>query len=66
MACEERLADRVRALLGDLVIRVAATDYEHMLDEPHVRPMDFTGRPMRGWIYVARKVSVPRPHSPAA
>lgn len=36
----------------DLVVRVAPADGERLLSEPHARPMDFTGRPMRGWIYV--------------
>jgi hypothetical protein len=25
---------------------------DRLADEPHVRPMDFTGRPMRGFLYV--------------
>jgi hypothetical protein len=25
-----------------------------LLDEPHVREMDFTGRPMTGMVYVVR------------
>ena len=37
----------------DLVARVGAEAYEASLAEPHVREMDFTGRSMRGWIYVA-------------
>lgn len=36
----------------DLMVRVGPEAYEAMLDAPHVRPMDFTGRPMRGYIYV--------------
>ena len=36
----------------DLVIRVAANEYEEALSQPHARPMDFTGRPMRGFVYV--------------
>jgi len=36
----------------DLMVRVGPDEYEHALDEPYVRPMDFTGRPMRGYVYV--------------
>jgi hypothetical protein len=36
-----------------LVIRVAPADVEAVLRRPHVRPMDFTGKPMRGFVYVA-------------
>ena len=35
-----------------LVVRVAGTEYEEALSRPHARPMDFTGRPMRGFVYV--------------
>ena len=38
---------------NDLVLRVGDTAAEAALDEPHVRPMDFTGRPIRSMIYVA-------------
>jgi TfoX/Sxy family transcriptional regulator of competence genes len=37
----------------DLVVRVGREDYESALSEKHVRPMDFTGRPLRGMVYVA-------------
>lgn len=36
----------------DLVVRVSPEDYEKTLDEPHTRPMDFTGRPLRGFVYI--------------
>lgn len=40
-------------VLGDdLVVRVPPEDYEKALTEPHTRPMDFTGRPLRGFVYV--------------
>lgn len=36
-----------------LVVRVeSGTAYEEALKEQHARPMDFTGRPLRGFIYV--------------
>ena len=37
----------------DLMIRVGPERYEESLGKPHVRPMDFTGRPMKGYVYVA-------------
>jgi len=37
----------------NLVIRVAKGDAAAALRRPHARPMDFTGRPMRGFLYVA-------------
>ena len=37
----------------DLMIRVGPDQYEHSLEQPHARPMDFTGRPIRGMVYVA-------------
>ena len=35
-----------------LMVRLAPADAENFLSEPYVRPMDFTGRPMRGFLYV--------------
>jgi TfoX/Sxy family transcriptional regulator of competence genes len=37
----------------DLVVRVGAEAADTALDDPHARPMDFTGRPMNGYVYVA-------------
>ena len=37
----------------DLMVRVGREDYESALSEKHARRMDFTGRPMRGMVYVA-------------
>ncbi len=39
-------------LNDDLVVRLSHEDGKGGLAEPHARPMDFTGRPMRGWLYV--------------
>jgi TfoX/Sxy family transcriptional regulator of competence genes len=40
--------------VGDgLIVRVEPDRYEEMLDEPGAGLMDFTGRPMRGWVSVA-------------
>jgi TfoX/Sxy family transcriptional regulator of competence genes len=36
----------------DLMVKVGAEAYDGALAEPHTRPMDFTGRPMRGMVYV--------------
>ena len=40
-------------MLGeDMMVRLAPDDAESALAEPHVGPMDFTGRPMRGFVKV--------------
>ena len=36
----------------DLVLRLGPEDAQQALREPHARPMDFTGRPLRGFVYV--------------
>ncbi len=35
-----------------LMVRVGPEQYDEVLAEPHVRPMDFTGRPMKGYVFV--------------
>jgi TfoX/Sxy family transcriptional regulator of competence genes len=81
MAYDERLAERVRAVVAErddvnekpmfgglcllahgnmfagvqsdtLMLRVGADGYEDALGRPHAREMDFSGRPMRGYVYV--------------
>ena len=48
-------------ILGDrLMVRVGAEAYEEALSEPHCGPMDFTGRPMRGFVVVEPEGSLPR------
>lgn len=37
---------------GELMVRVGPDGYEQALREPHVREMDFTGKPLRGYVYV--------------
>ena len=37
----------------DLMVKVGPDANDEALAEPHTRPMDFTGRPMRGMVYVA-------------
>ncbi|MSQ24971.1 MAG: RNA methyltransferase [Dehalococcoidia bacterium] len=82
MAYNERLADRIRAVLDgtpdmtakemfggicfmvggkmacgvvkdDLLLRLDPDEGDRAIEEPHVRLMDFTGRPMRGLLYIA-------------
>ena len=82
MAYDEKLADRVRALLAgkrgitekrmfggiafllrgkmccgvinaDLVARVGAENHGEVLKRRHARPMNFTGRPIKGFVYVS-------------
>ena len=43
----------VGVIKDDLVVRVDPEQNDDLLKLPHARPMDFTGRPMRGWIFVA-------------
>ena len=38
---------------AELVVRMRSADAESALTRPHVRPMDFSGRPMKGWLYIA-------------
>ncbi|MFG2973889.1 TfoX/Sxy family protein [Streptomyces sp. NPDC048331] len=41
-------------VVGDeLIARVGPDRAEEALARPEARPMDFTGRPMRGWVTVA-------------
>ena len=37
----------------DLVIRVGPQHHDRALSRKHTRPMDFTGKPMTGYIYVS-------------
>lgn len=34
------------------MVRVGPDQYEDALSKPHARPMDFTGRPLNGMVYV--------------
>ena len=38
----------------DLVLRLGPEAAEKALRDPHVRPMDLTGRPMKGYVFVAK------------
>ncbi|MGI9556827.1 MAG: TfoX/Sxy family protein [Solirubrobacterales bacterium] len=37
----------------DLMLRLDADEAERALGEQHTRPMDFTGKPMKGFLYVS-------------
>jgi TfoX/Sxy family transcriptional regulator of competence genes len=81
MAYDEKLADRIRGVLGprpgvteramfgglaflldgkmfcgvsgdELMVRVGPERHPEALGRKHVRPMDFTGRPMTGYVFV--------------
>jgi hypothetical protein len=39
-------------LKEDLVLRVGRESYKKALSHRHVRPMDFTGRPLKGFVFV--------------
>ena len=42
----------VGILRDSLMARVGPTEYAASLKHPHVREMDFTGKPMKGYVYV--------------
>ena len=59
MAYNEELAGRVRAVLADRtdveekrMFGGLTFDFSELVAQPHVRPFDFTGRPMQGMVYV--------------
>ena len=37
----------------DLIVRLSPEDAQQALGEEGVREFDFTGRPMKGWVFVA-------------
>jgi TfoX/Sxy family transcriptional regulator of competence genes len=39
----------------ELMVRVGSDAYDAAVRRPHARPMDFTGRPMKGFVYVGCK-----------
>ena len=64
MAYDEALAQRVFMLRGNMFVgilgnslmaRVGPMNYERALASPGVREMDFSGRPMRGYVFVDAK-----------
>ena len=36
-----------------IMLRVGEVAAEILIEQPHVRPMNFTGRPMKGYLFVA-------------
>ncbi|HEY5638374.1 MAG TPA: TfoX/Sxy family protein [Burkholderiales bacterium] len=36
----------------ELMVRVGPAQYEALVTRPHARPMDFTGKPLKGFLYV--------------
>jgi hypothetical protein len=43
-------------VVGDeLMLRLGADATQQALRHPHVRPMDFTGKPMKGMVYVEQE-----------
>jgi hypothetical protein len=36
----------------DLVVRTGPDAFDSVIKLPHARPMDFSGRPMKGFVYV--------------
>ena len=36
----------------EMICRIDQDQYEQALEQNGIRPMDFTGRPMKGWIFV--------------
>ena len=38
---------------GSLMVRVGPDAHESLLQQPEAKPMDFTGRPMKGMLYVS-------------
>lgn len=40
-------------VIGDeLIVRLDPDEYDEAIARPHAREFDFSGKPMRGWIYV--------------
>ncbi len=43
-------------IVGDeLMVRVGPKAYDDALGQAHARPMDFTGKPLKGMVYVGTK-----------
>ena len=43
----------IGAVNSDLTVRVIAAKMEDVLNKAYVRPMDFTGKPMKEFVFVA-------------
>lgn len=49
--CQGRMCCGIVA--NDLMARVPLDEFDPVLRRRHVRPMDFTGKPLRGFVYVS-------------
>jgi hypothetical protein len=38
---------------NDLMVRIPNDEFDAVMRRRHVRPMDFTGKPLRGFVYVS-------------
>ncbi len=38
---------------NELMARIGPENYTELLQQAHVRPMDFTGKPMKGYVFIA-------------
>lgn len=47
---------------SDLMIRTGPERHAELVSRPHARPMDFTGRPLKGFVWVAGE-GLPTPGS---
>ena len=45
-------------LKNDLVVRIEPDEFDALVAQPHVRPFDFSGRPMQGMVYVENSAFV--------
>lgn len=43
----------------ELIVRLPPDEAEAALAEPGARPFDYTGRPMKGWLFVAAEALEP-------
>jgi TfoX N-terminal domain len=49
--CEGRMCCGIVG--NDLMVRVPIGEFDAALRKPYVRPMDFTGKPLKGFVYVS-------------
>ena len=45
----------VGVINDELMVRVGPDRHQEALEQPHARPMDFTGRPMKGFVFVPQE-----------
>ena len=48
---------------SDLMVRIPDDEFDAVMRNRYVRPMDFTGKPLRGFVYVSPPASAPEPPS---